>query len=41
MAELREDIQARLSGLDPEIAVVALEEPGDALRLLIWRSASG
>lgn len=35
MTDLREDIEARLSGLEPEIEVVALEEPGDALRLFI------
>jgi len=35
MTDLREDIQARLDDLDPEVEVVALEEPGNTLRLFI------
>ena len=36
MTDLQQDIQKQLADLDPEIEVVALEEPGtDALRLFI------
>lgn len=36
MTDLQQDIQKQLSGLDPEIEVVALEQPRpDALRLFI------
>jgi ribosome maturation factor RimP len=36
MSDLQADIQSRLSGLDPEIDLVAIEQPGgDMLRLFI------
>jgi ribosome maturation factor RimP len=36
MTDLQQDIQQQLSDLDPQIEVVALEQPGgDALRLFI------
>jgi ribosome maturation factor RimP len=36
MTDLQQDIQKQLSDLDPEIEVVAIEQPGtDALRLFI------
>ncbi len=36
MTDLQQDIQQQLTGLDPEIEVVAVEQPrGDSLRLFI------
>jgi ribosome maturation factor RimP len=36
MSDLQADIQSRLSGLDPDIDLVAIEQPGgDMLRLFI------